>query len=106
MENHTFTQKSREVKNTFVKMFLHPDLIGDWNFTGWRLYITKEREIEALPYDEGMKAYQRRILKKAKYGIGIDSVGDAIPVNDVEQVIEGQILPPWPACSLNYLQRL
>ncbi|OKL39530.1 hypothetical protein [Pontibacter flavimaris] len=106
MENHTFTQKSHEVKNTFVKMFLHPDLIGDSGFIGWRLYLTKEREINELPYDEGMKAYQKRILKKAKYGIGIDSIGGAIPVNDVEQVIEGRILPPWPACSLSYLQRL
>jgi hypothetical protein len=104
MENNTNPQARYATQNTFVKIFFHKDLIGDWNFTGWRLYVSKEREIEALPFSEQLKTYLKVMLRKAKYGIAIDESGLATPIVKMEQIVEAKILPPWTVCSFKYLQ--
>jgi hypothetical protein len=93
-------------QNTYVYLFLHKDLIGDWNFAGWRMYVSKEREIEALPFAEHVKTYLKSMLKKAKFGIAVDESGLALPIIKMEQIVEAKILPPWTVCSFKYLQTL
>jgi hypothetical protein len=104
METNKNLQTNYTAQNTFVKVFLHRDLIGEWDFVGWRLYVSKEREIEALPYGDTVKAYLKKMLRKAKFGIAVDELGLAVSICKMEQIVEAKILPPWTVCSFKYLQ--
>lgn len=102
--NLTAHTMSTMYNRTCVKLYLHKSLIGDTNFAAWRLFLSNKREIENLPFPEYVRDYQRKQLKKSKYGIAIDELGGAVMLNDMRQVIEAKIAPTWPELCLQYLQ--
>jgi hypothetical protein len=77
-------------QNNFINMYLSPDLIGDTDFTGWRLHIKDEKEIKALPFTPAFKAHYKAELKKSKLGIAIDNLGGAMVIKKKGQIIESK----------------